>query len=161
MALTEPRNRPGTELAPIDRVCNRETTPPDKAGQDWGFAWAAWRQFPSESDRHGKIKVYIADTETGDLIKGLETYAYDRQRSRDHHTVETWDELHERLWRMYWTHREVETPLLNVQEHIRRQTRQKARRLHYEQWRERERAKWRVETERDGDRTLNRLIQQS
>jgi hypothetical protein len=148
MPLTEPQNRPGTHLSPLDRLCSREHAAPDKAGEAWGMVWAAWRQFPSDSDRYGKIKVYIADAETGELIKGLETYAYDRQRTRDYHTVESWDELHERLWRMYWTQLYDGThPLTGLQEYIRRQTNVKAKRQSYEQWRERQRATWRVETE--------------
>lgn len=159
--MTKPEHRPGTDLSVLDQLCARESTAPDEKGKEWGLTWAAWRQYPADSDRHGKIKVYVADAETGELIEGLETYAYDRQRTRPYHTVETWDELHKRLWRMYWRRFDHSDPLEELQSDLRFRADEKAHCDHYEQWRERQRATWRVETERTGGRTLNRLIQQS
>lgn len=138
--MTEPEHRPGAELDTLDSLSQREDRPPDKSGRDWGLTWCAWRQWPSDSNRYGKIKVYIAGPD-GELIQGLQMRSYDRQRKVDYHTVETWRELHERLWRMYWNRvRDDSDPIEDdVQEVIQRRKRKQAREEYWQQRAERER----------------------
>ncbi|MCS3610953.1 hypothetical protein [Salinibacter ruber] len=158
MPQVKPEHRPGSDFNAADRVALKESRPPDRTGEKWGMTWAGWRQFPEGSNRFGKIRAYITDP-SGDLLMGLQMRSVRRQSKRPYHTVESWDELDQRLWRLYWTRLyDDHDPLKAEQEYIRRQTDAKAKRQSYEQWRERQRAKWRVETEHLPDRTLCRII---
>jgi len=140
-------------LLPKDRAvwhCPRE---PDRTGQQWGFAYAAWRVNRELTPSY--VKGYVIDAETGTLL--CSQSLRDSIRTRDYHTAEDWQAWDERLWRMYWTRKSEDDPLTDVQDYLRQRTNERAKRLYYEQRRERWRAAWDVETERVGDKTLCRI----
>jgi len=140
-------------LFPKDKVAWHCPHTPDRTGQRWGLAFAAWTVDKGLTPSY--VKGYIADAETGELLRSRTLR--DSIRTRDYHTAEDWQAWEKRLWRLYWTRRDTEDPVADVQDYLHQRTDERAKRLYYQQRRERWRAAWDVETERVGNGTRNRL----
>jgi len=143
--MTKPKSRPGTRLEGLDLLESKTAHPhaPLDYGQHGHLLWAL---YPRKARRGADYEVYVLHN--GQLLK--RNALYRRKKTKRPHPIKGMGDLTSTLWKLYWRTLDRERPLKSLQGHIRRQTREKARKQHHEARMQHWQARWRIKTDYTG-----------
>lgn len=117
---------PNATLSPLDKACESRRTPPDYYGEDFGVAWAAWKEEHLTKDKTW-FDVYLV-LPSGEKVLNYRSLGGLPNRTRPYFQRSSLEEIRSLCFDKYFRHvREPERPLTGVQEQFKEEQQEKAR----------------------------------